>query len=247
MDFVLLTAAVTPAPQFGAAVSNPSERLAQYQQALSFWANDSTRCDWKIIVVETTGCPSSQLTARVPSSLLPRIIVVPFETKAELISKGKGSVEAAAIDSALNATDLPITDESTFYKATGRLVVGNAARLLSRLPRNTAMVRRSLDGKYCDSRFFGTTVKFWKDNLSSMGDEVNDDEGRFIEHVLAHRLRDSEYRYGAAIDRFPHRPRIAGQSGTSGQKYGRLGELARGTIITPFESVLASHFTSKQI
>lgn len=247
MDFVLLTAAVTPALQFRSAVAAPAKRLGQYQEALAFWAEISKRLDFQVVVVETTGCPASQLTAEVPISLRPRITTVSFAAKHELLAQGKGCVEAAAIDYALTAASLPVEDKSTFYKATGRLIVQNAHSLLSHLSGNTVMVRRSLDRKYCDTRFFGTTVGLWKEQLLGMADEVYDNQGRYIEHVLAHRLSNSEYHRTAAVVRFPQRPRIAGQSGTSGENYGRLGETIARPILEPLETFFASRLSSKQL
>lgn len=247
MDFVLLTAAVTPAPQFNAALSDPSVRLSQYQEAVASWASRSGQLGWQIVIVETTGCPAPLLTAKVDTSMKDRITVIPFLAGDEFISLGKGSVEAAAIDHALNSGAADIAEDSTFFKATGRLVVKNASDLLTRLPNNTAVVRRSLDGKYCDTRFFGTTVKFWNEHLSGMGTDVDDNEGRYIEHVLAHRLRETEYRERSLIQRFATRPDIDGQSGTTGAKYGRLGTLTVGSLLKPIETVLASRFSSKQV
>lgn len=247
MDFVLLTAAVTPAPQFNAALSDPSVRLSQYQEAVASWATQSAQLGWQIVIVETTGCPAPLIAAKVDSSMKSLITVIPFLAGVELISRGKGSVEAAAIDHALTSGAAGISNDSTFYKATGRLVVRNAPQLLTQLPSNTVTVRRSVDGKYCDTRFFGTTVKFWNEHLADMGADVDDNEGRYIEHVLAHRLREAEYRKGSLVRRFGTRPIIDGQSGTTGAKYGRLGSLTRGSLLRPVESFLADRFSSKQV
>lgn len=246
MNFVLLTAAVTPNAQIQTALSDAELRLSQYQQALAFWATQCTEIGWKTILVETTGCPHEKLVKNLPTPVVDAVDVITYESLDGEARNGKGAIEAAAMDYAVQNTRFDLNGQSALYKVTGRLTLGNARRLLKGPGSNAAIVRRSLDRRYCDTRFFGTTVKFWRDHLLEMASEVNDAEGRYLEHVFAHRLSDAEYRSNAHVTPFAQRPLIGGQSGTTGAKYGQGPSLGRDLILRPVEKLLHKHLSRKQ-
>ena len=244
---ILLTAAVTPNPLYQAAVSDAGIRLGQYQNALANWTRQATRIGWRTAVVETTGFPASGLLEGIPNINQEQISVVSFEPDPEIIARGKGAVEAAAIDAVLTNPGLDLDPSLTLYKSTGRLILRNGDQLLAKIRNNAITIRRSLDRRYCDTRFFGTTVGFWNKQLSGMAEEVDDDGGRYLEHVLAHRILDSEYQGCVTINRFHQRPLIVGQSGTTGSRYGSSQALLKARVLASMENFLAKKLSSKQV
>jgi hypothetical protein len=247
MGSVLLTAAVTPNPRYSSTIADASVRLSQYQEALAAWSAEAAHVGWKTIVVETTGCSEEELLANLRPQFRDAVSVIPYCPTDNLASRGKGAVEAAAIDHVLGLSATTMTRSSTFYKVTGRLLVSNAKKLLFDVRENTAVVRRSMNGVYCDTRFFGTTVGFWRDQMTGMANEVDDAEGRYLEHVMAHRLTDAEYAKAAEVIRFPQRPIIVGRSGTTGSTYGGFGAAARSLLLAPYEKLLADKMMTKQV
>lgn len=245
LGYVLLTAAVTPDPRFGSAVFDPQVRLAQYQRALASWVAAATEKGWMVLVVETTGCAVSEIVAGVSVEARKSIEVVHFSPDDSLAQRGKGAIEASAIDHLISTTK--IVDSATVYKATGRLILENSSKLLIDIAEEAATVRRTMDGKYCDSRFFGTTAGFWRQRLIGMANEVDDMRGRFLEHVLAHRLRDAEYTHASTIGRFTQRPVLVGVSGTTGSSYRRLDGVVRNRLWSPLEDILVNRFMNKQV
>ncbi|MFF1382219.1 hypothetical protein ACFVWT_01500 [Arthrobacter sp. NPDC058288] len=233
-NLILLTAAVTPDVAFGSSLSDPKERLRQYRSAIDEWSRVADASDCDLVTVETTGSGDS---------LRDQVRVVDFHAPEDTKQHGKGAVESAALDAAILACGLP--DSSTVHKVTGRLTLRNAERLVAPLD-NGARVRRTLDRTYCDTRFFSTNVKFWQTHLSGMANEVADDSGRYLEHVMAHRLMKAEYG-GTAVQRFPERPMLLGVSGTTGKSYGTLWQRALSPVLLRVEGLLDTRLRLKQI
>lgn len=234
-NMILLTAAIDPDPRFGSVVSAPEERLLQYRSAITYWSGVAKDLGYMLAVVETTG--SSLLDRKVP--------VISFAATDTLVAQGKGAVEAAALDYALSVSALD--PGATVAKVTGRLIVRNASQLLDPIAENAVRARRTLDRKYCDSRFFVASAGFWKDHLWGMAEEVKDCEGRYLEHALAHRLNNAEYLSGARVEKFPRRPLFIGTSGTNGKRYGSMVDRMMSPPIGAAERILSAQLTRKQI
>lgn len=234
-NFILLTAAVTPDPRFGSTVAHPGERLEEYRTAIRHWSSVADGAGFEMAVVETTGS----------RALANDVKVIDFTPTDAQAARGKGAVEAAALEHAL--VTLEPARESTVVKVTGRLVVENAERLIAPVAENVARVRRTLDRRYCDSRFFLTTAGFWTDHLTDMGEDVDDSAGRYLEHSLAHRLIRSEFFGHAQVELFPVRPVFSGRSGTNGNRYGTMRDRFSSPLIGAAEHVLAQKLGSKQV
>lgn len=244
VGYVILTAAVTPDPRYGSSVSDPKTRLAQYQRALVSWTDVAKKLNLTVLVVETTGYAKKELLAPLVNTGK-SVEVIDFTPDASLLSHGKGAVEASAIDYLIAQAKL--ADSEAIYKATGRLTLSNHAQILKNVEINSAIARRSIDRKYCDSRLFATTAGFWRLNLREMAEEVDEDRGRYLEHVLAHRLNRAEYLHNARIERFAHRPILEGVSGTSGLPYKRVNGAVRSKLVGPIEDIFSNHLLNKQI
>lgn len=209
---VVMTMAVTPSIGLAVSVADPTQRLNQYRSALEKWIRVAERRDLYLAVVETTGFAEDRLLGQKSD----HIIYHNHEPSTVDVSRGKGAIEAAALDSVMAVLPSPIT---WGIKVTGRLFVTNSEVFFN--PGASAVrVRRTLDRAYADSRAFTFDRSAWQSHLNGMNLEVDEARGRYLEHVLAMRLIAGEYAQTLRVDPFVRRPVIVGQSGTTGRKYG---------------------------
>lgn len=241
LGYVILTAAVTPDPRFGSVLSDPKVRLGQYHNALAYWSKVAEKRDWKVLVVETTGFAAHDLVTPAEQ----RVQALNFHPDDALVRRGKGAIEAAAIDFLLREADVP--SSATFYKVTGRLTLANSSQLLTEVADGAALARRTIDGKYCDTRLFATQAAFWREHLGAMAEEVDETCGRYLEHVLAFRLVRAEYLHDVSVERFKRRPILVGISGTTGAHYGKLSGTLKNKLLSPVENAIVERFMKKQI
>lgn len=242
---VLLTAAVTPDPALSVAVSSASTRLEQYKMAIAKWQKMAEQHSFRVVVVETSGFDPDQLRRSI-SELGTESLIVNYRPTEIIRSRGKGAIEAAAMEYALAQTPEFAAPSSVVYKSTGRLSVRNFASIVEPIHLDAIRVRRTLDRRYCDTRFFATTLHIWTRALAGMADEIDDSAGRFLENVLAKRLIDIEYAGAGTVERFPVRPAIEGTSGTSGSRYGSLRSRLIRPLIQVVEGRPLQRFANKQ-
>jgi hypothetical protein len=209
---VILTAAVTPNPDFAVALDDPAKRSGQYLSATAKWSEVCSSAGMKLVVIETTGARPQQVIPR--GSPAEFVTYSPREVD---IKRGKGAVEARAMDDYFDQAEL--RSEMTFYKCTGRLWVRNARRLLQPLRMDEIAVRRRIDGLWADTRFFGTTCGVWRRHFTGMAEQVCDQDGFYLEHVIARRLLLGLAHDDLVIRRHAARPEWEGVSGTSGSTY----------------------------
>jgi len=209
---VILTAAVTPHPDFAVALSDPSTRSAQYRLTAAKWGEIADNVGGKLVIIETTGADPQQVLPRGSCAEL-----VAYSPQPDDIKRGKGAVEARALDDYLEHAAMP--PETTFYKCTGRIWIHNAPRLVQPLKVGEIAIRRRIDGLWADTRFFGTTLEVWRRHLTGMADQVYDDEDVHLEHVMARRLLLGLGHDELKVRRLPAHPEWEGMSGTSGVAY----------------------------
>jgi hypothetical protein len=234
----MLTAALTPTVTQRVTVAAPEERAREYAAALTRWAGTARRLGLRLVVVETTGAPREALWPAGVEGRHLSFVADPADS-----ARGKGAVEAAAIEHAL--AHAPELRTGTAYKCTGRLWVANAADLLVALPPATARIRRTLDWTWVDSRLVGASVDLWRGALAGMGAEVDDRAGHYLEHALADRLRRAWATDGAAVQRLGRRPVYVGRSGSTGIDYRSPRERLKGAVLQPLESLLAGPLGTK--
>lgn len=236
--WIVATAAVRPSPGVRTLLTDPEVRARHYRQAIGHWRHVSARVGASLAVVETTGADPATLVDPGP------VTVTSFAPAPELVGRGKGAIEAAAIEHVVSVLGIP--EDDTICKITGRLVVENATDLVRPVGENSAIVRRTLDRRYCDTRFFLTSGGLWRGRLSGMGRDVDDHAGRYLEHVVAHRLAVAEYESGTVVGRFAAPPVFRGVSGTSGARYGSPLSRVCSPVRARAESVLAQ-LAAKQV
>ncbi|WP_258724174.1 hypothetical protein [Cellulomonas sp. NS3] len=244
---VLLTATVTPNGDFGIAGASPDRRREQYRRAVAHWASSLHGSPFGLAVVETSGEPAESLTRLVAVRSSAPVEVHPFAPTAGLVARGKGAIEAAAIEHVLKSREEPVDGATTLFKATGRLRLLNAAVCLEPLAPATVRVRMTLDRTYADTRLLGARASVWRTCLTGMAEEVDDDAGVFLEHVVASRIAGRAALGAIAVSRFPTRPVLAGESGTSGARYSPLRQLASARLLHPLESALVRLAQRKQV
>jgi len=237
---VLLTAAVRPDPRFKVALADPDTRLHQYVESIREWLRFGDQTGARVVVVETSR--SAGLLDGVPA--LRQLQVIEFESSDLMAERGKGAVEAGAIDHAL--TDLASKGVRTITKVTGRLGIVDAPRTLPPLAPNSVMVRRTLDRRFVDTRLIHASVDVWTASLHNMAAEVNEPAGTYLEHVVGLRLVRAEFERGTGVLRFPQRPRFRGQSGTMGSRYNRVDSAIRVAVMERAERLIV-RMATKQI
>lgn len=237
---VVLTAALTPTVTHHVTVADPEERAREYAASLTRWSDTARRLGLRLVVVDTTGAPREALWPAGVEGRHLSFVADPADS-----ARGKGAVEAAAIDHAL--AHAPELREGSAYKCTGRLWVANADDLLTPLPPATARIRRTLDWTWVDSRLVGASVDLWRGALAGMRSEVDDRGGRYLEHVVADRLRHAWTVEGAHLQRLGRRPVYVGRSGSTGIDYRSPRERLKGVVLQPLESLLAGPLGTKLV
>lgn len=216
-SLILLSAAISPRQEyvdttrtsFPTSLTDPEFRLAQYLEAVSAWTTAASRHGAKVVVVETSGTYTDELSRQCD--------LIRYTPTASQVAGGRGAIEAAALDYALEVLDPP--EGAMLIKATGRLVVPNAFRAASGLPHGVVRARGKADRTFYDSRFLVTDVGTWRRNLTGMGQQVAEESGQWLERVLAMRLMEGEVLGRLKVERFPVIPEIVGCSGTTGRRY----------------------------
>lgn len=218
-DSIALSVAVSPDPLFAQALADPQTRLDQYRAALQKWTHVASKTDSLLLIVETSHWELRDLTAELSPHDLKRVRAVSYTpSEAERI-RGKGAIEASAIDHLLHSCSSDLSPRDTVVKVTGRLFVSNWRSVIRPVPEDVVRARRTINRSYCDSRLVAASYRFWTDNLTGMGREVDDNSARYLEHVLANRLINAEYQHACRVESFAARPHIMGGSGTTGHKY----------------------------
>src|SRR5438477_5223439 len=128
-------------------------RLQQYSYSIAAWQKETSARGWRLAVVETSeslgqlresvGLESEDLT------------MLGYRPTAAELARGKGAVEASALDEVFQALNDTFEEDEAVFKVTGRLTIANLARCIASLPARTVMVRSTPDYSRVDTRLFG--------------------------------------------------------------------------------------------
>jgi hypothetical protein len=243
-DWVLLTAAVSPATAIRVAVSDVRERQAQYRLAFSWWSAFCAKNSYRLLVVETSGADAETV---LPTNA--DVSWLSYDAVSGLAERGKGAIESAALDHAL--AHLATQDQSsrTVHKVTGRLRISNADKVLRSHSVGEISIRRTIDRRYVDTRLLSFTIYDWQNNFREMYSEVEDPKGRYLEHVFARRLAEAEYARRLRVSAFRSRPMVEGVSGSTGARYGKGRNLsaALNLLMDPIEKTMLTRLSDKQV
>ncbi len=247
-DTVLMTATVRPNTDLFVTQSDPSLRLRQYQEAISSMRS-SLRPETDLAIVETSGVGPSQLTALVAPQHRATIRVINFDAMNSDSTQGKGRIEADAVRHAVGviAATAGTSSTTTVHKVTGRLVIENASEVFSSIDGPVVRARSTMDRSFVDTRVVSARIEEWMTVVLRDADAVDERAGVFLEHAVAAALARAAALHRIRLERFPVRPRIRGQSGSTGAAYRGGPPRAASNVTRMLERGLAGLAARKQI
>ena len=209
---ILLTACVNPGGMTLTVLTDTSERLRQYREALDFYLLETTL---PIVFCENTLCDFSEDYKEYITS--GRLEYITFDGNNFDKSKGKGYGEALIMEEAFRRSVI-IKPSDIIIKITGRLKVLNINVLIndnSRLFSNTIQTLNP-SNDFVDSRVIISPLSFFQDYFLPEKHLINDNDNLFFEHVLFKSLMQ---RKCFMFIPFLHIPEIIGMSGSNGTEY----------------------------
>jgi hypothetical protein len=230
---VLFTASIQVNPAIsGVTSADPRQREEEYAENLRYFLREQPRLR-KLVFAESSGWPLDRLRAIAAAEN-------PHGKEVELLqlscndfpgAAGKGYGEAMILDRAVAASRL-VPGTRWIAKMTGRQRVLNMTRLIERAPAGFELLCDLRDhpwferlglpaaGRYCDTRFFVVTPRFFDAHLRRLYLEPRPGGGEY-------NLEDSYYRAVKAVEnapgvvcRFPIEPRYRGPAGHWHKDYG---------------------------
>jgi len=206
---IILTGTIRPNVEM-VARAEVDQRIEDYLSCISFYLENTDR---PIIFAENSGFdPKTSLEFQ---ALLnhPRFRWESVKPHPDL-SKGKGFQEFYTLDQ--------LADRELFgeyiVKITGRYLVRNVSSLIAKM---SAPLHIDLHQKMrvAITGFFGVETEFYRTHFYGKYAEANDDQGRFIEHVLFETIRNEKL--GKLIDLLPENAQYEGISGSHGNSMAR--------------------------
>ena len=244
---VILSATVTPNGDFGIAEFDPERRREQYRGAIAFWILALRGTPFRLAVVETSGEPAGALGLSHERDVTGTADFYAFVPDRAVVARGKGAIEAAAIEYVIDLCRGSLSDSATLYKCTGRLKLINYRACLGVLDPGAVCARMTIDRSYADTRLIGASIDVWRDSLRGMAEEVDDANGVFLEHVVASRIARGVALRRVTLTRFAERPIFEGSSGTSGSRYSPRREEAVNATLGRLEEMLSRFAARKQV
>lgn len=209
---ILLTACVNPGGMPFTLLTDTSERLRQYRDALNFYLRETTM---PIVFCENTLCDISDDYKQYIET--GRLEYITFDGNNFDKSRGKGYGEAIIMEEAFRKSAI-IQPSDIIVKITGRLKVLNINLLIkdnSRLFANTIQTLNP-SNDFVDSRVFISPLSFLQDSFLPQKHLINDNDNSFFEHVL---FKSFMQRKCFMFVPFLHIPEILGMSGSNGTEY----------------------------
>lgn len=220
----------------GVTTADPGQREEEYAANLRYFLREHPRLR-KLVFAESSGWPLDRLreiaAAENPHGKEVEILQLACNDFPGGLGKGYG--EAMILDRAVAASRL-VRDVRWIVKMTGRQRVLNMTRLLERAPAGFELLCDLRDhglferfgvpaaGRYCDTRFFAVTPRFFDAHLRRLYLEPPSGGGEY-------NLEDSYYRAAKALEhtpgvvcRFPVEPRYRGPAGHWNKDYGSARE-----------------------
>ncbi|MCM3521966.1 hypothetical protein [Curtobacterium sp. P97] len=217
-DTVLMTATVQPNTNIFVSQSDPEMRMRQYQEAIAAMRTGISK-SVDLVIVETSGADPSSLTALLSPAGRTATRVINFDATESDPERGKGRVEADALRHAIRIVRDQKGALATVHKVTGRLIVANAARIFAALPGPIVRVRSTLDRTFVDTRVISARAQEWESVVLRDSAFIDESSGVYLEHTVAASLAHAAALKQIRLERFPARPRIWGQSGSTGGTY----------------------------
>lgn len=245
-ETVLLTATVRPNTSLFVAQPDPAVRLLQYRQAISAIRSQLDE-QVDLVVVETSGEATAELTELLPEKDRALIRVVSFDSTTSEVDRGKGRVEADAIRFAVEGIIRSSGQDTTIHKMTGRLGLENPSQVLRPVLGPVVRVRTTADRSFVDTRLMTGRAQEWLEVILAETTMIDESAGIYFEHAVAAALARSAALKQIRLERFPVRPRITGQSGSTGEVYGAGPGKVKRQLLELFEDRLSRLASHKQV
>ena len=219
----------------GVTTADPRQREEEYAANLRYFLREHPRLR-KLVFAESSGWPLDRLQAIAAAEN-------PHGKEVEILQlacndfpgdRGKGYGEALILDRALAGSRL-VRDVRWIVKMTGRQRVLNMTRLLERAPAGFEILCDLRDhglferfgipaaGRYCDTRFFAVTPRFFDAHLRRLYLEPSPGGEYNLEDSYYHAVKAMEHLPGV-VCRFPVEPRYRGPAGHWNKDYGSARE-----------------------
>lgn len=170
METLLLTATVDPGPTPVLRLRDPRERLVHYVASLLAWSKDGPFD--QIVICENSG--NGRLFEGLRGSISRKLEIITFPGNEESWTFGKGRGEGRILEKAFTESEA-IRESDYVWKATGRIFVQNAARLMALHRWDPNVIDHG------DTRYFKVSVPFFKERMIHLYRDVNDHKGVSIE------------------------------------------------------------------
>jgi hypothetical protein len=218
---LLLTATINPMVEVARA--NPNVRLNDYLDALKLWWKELESLPVNILFCENSGYDIQIIKDWIISiGAENRVKTFQFDGDKTLVARlGKGAGEAEIYDECFKNGLLAGHDY--ILKCTGRLFVKNAKLLIEQaILENSDFAisfRSPLD--LVDTRFFILKYNLYGSYMLGLAKEVNDRQGRYIEHAVLKRLCRA-ISEGYIWGQFTNLPRFVGVGGSDGKVHSSI-------------------------
>jgi hypothetical protein len=174
---------VSPGQTPDLVLRDPQEREANYLSALARWCK-ALPSNWSIAVAENSNWPSSRFAA-IGDQFGRSIQVLQCEDRGS--HEGKSIGEAGLVDD-FAAAGLA-QDFDWIFKCTGRLFVHNINACLPTLDGASGVCASIVPSlEHMDSRFFGASREVFLEYFTDMGEEIDEAENIYFEHIAARRM-----------------------------------------------------------
>lgn len=193
------------------ALSNAQARREQYVESLKYYIECSKYRN--IVFCENSSSVEDNSIKEKANKLNKNFEWISFSGNVKkTILHGKGYGEGEIVEYALTHSKI-LSRCDTFVKVTGRLIVHNINWCIRLKTDNGAYF--DISREYVDTRMYIMPVKFYNRFLISTYKEVNDNERRYLEHVIFEKMKLHPQNF----KQIPFYVNIEGQSGSKGSRY----------------------------
>jgi len=207
---LILTATIDPICTHKLKRSNPTERLNDYKKALSLWRQHEFK---NIVFIDNSGYDLSVLR-EVYKNVDHKVTFLSTPRRDKDSHKGKGYGELTMIKYAFDHCEV-LSQAPIIIKSSGRVYIKNFSHFINEYVECEIMCNLEKNLSWADSRFFCSYSTFYQQFLFPNIEQLNDDQGFYIEHLLAlacHEAMQKKHKWLPPASL----PLVTGISGTNG-------------------------------
>ncbi|MCE3228426.1 MAG: hypothetical protein K0S32_2977 [Bacteroidetes bacterium] len=203
---ILLTGTIVPNSIF-TNYNNPQTRLADYIKAIKFYRSRFPNDDIYFIENSEFDLNGDEAFQDLRRENYFEVIRFP---KSDKFNEGKGYQEFEMVD---KAVDILKEKYSSFIKITGRYIVENISRI-TRGKCKGLIVDLNKRQQYAQTYLLWFTTDFYLENIKGEYKNVNDEQGRHIEHVVYQKIKNKNLFSSCSL--FKRTPLTSGTTGSYG-------------------------------